>query len=79
MPGRSGVRVTFVLKIAVYLLNILEIKEVQVNQEIRMLIQVVSDDQGAVESIVTEKLQFLSIVVPSQRLFRTLHVEDVQN
>lgn len=54
---------TFVLKIAVDLSYVFQILAFKINEKVWRLAWVVGNDEGAVESVVTEKLQFLRVVI----------------
>lgn len=59
---------TLVLKVSVHGLDELEIGKCEANQLVRCLVLVEGHDKGPVEPIVTEELQFLSVVVSSECL-----------
>ena len=67
-----------VLEVLVHCLDQLQVGHREADQLIWRFVLVQGYHKRSVESIVTEKLQFLSIVVPSQCLFRAFHVEDVK-
>ena len=67
-----------VLKIAIHGLYELQVLQSETDQLVGCLVLIESHYEWAVKAIVTEKLQFLCVVVSCQCLVRTFHVENVK-
>ena len=67
-----------VLKVAIHGLYELQVLQSETDQLVGCLVLIEGHYEGTVKAIVTEKLQFLRVVVPRQCLLRTFHVKNVK-
>ena len=63
-----------ILKVSVDSLYVFQVFESELQQLVRRFILVVCNDERSIKSIVTKEFQLLCVVIPSQCLFRALHV-----
>ncbi len=72
--GHEVIFDALILEVSVHSLDEFEITEIETNQLVRGLILVKRHHKRPIKSIVAKKLQFLSVVVSSEGLFRAFHV-----
>jgi len=69
---------TFILEVQVDLFYVFQITESEIHQIIGSLVSIVCDNQGPIESVVTEQFQFLCIIITRECLLVAFHVKDMQ-